>query len=275
MPPRRALSIGAVVAITLVTALGSSACGGDDAVADSAQNRGRDTAHPSTSSAPSRSSSTSTKSGSGSPISEVVADWRMDEPPGSQTLIDDGPDGLDGTIGSQVSSGVEEQGAVAQRRAAVAPDEPPVAVDRLAEVPHDKRLNPGDGPYAVTVRLRTTSPKGNVVQKGQFGVPGGYFKIDMDDGRVACLFLGSKGSSHARSRRSIVDGRWHEVRCERDGDDLVLRVDGAEVARRDKPVGSIDNTFPLTIAGKLACDQVERFCDYFSGDIDRVLIERG
>lgn len=206
---------------------------------------------------------------------DLIASWEMDEPSGASTLLDSGPQHLDGTIGSQVETGVQVQGATAHRRSVVAPDAPPVAADRLTQVPHDGRLDPGDDDYAVTVVLRTTSPQGNVVQKGQNGFPGGYFKVDMDEGRVACLFMGADGKSHVRSTEPVADGSWHEVRCTRMGDELVLDVDGAEVARRASPTGSIANTSPVTVAGKYSCDQIKVFCDYFSGDLDRVVFERG
>lgn len=206
---------------------------------------------------------------------EVVAAWELDEPPKATTLVDSGPNRLDGRIGAQVLTGVTVQGATGHRREFVEPDQPPVAADRLAEVPDDDRLDPGDRDYEITIRLRTTAPQGNVAQKGQFGADGGYFKIDMDEGRVACLFLGAAGKSHVRSVASVADGGWHQVRCLRSGDELVLWVDDVEVARRTAPTGTIANAYPLVMAGKLHCDQVAVFCDYFSGDLDRMVINRG
>lgn len=253
--------LGTVVLWSLIAVLGLTACGGG--------------ATEDVSSEPVRRDRTTTTDEPDTTVPpDLIAAWEMDEPAGARTLEDSGPNHMTGTIGSQVLTGVEEQGAIGHRRSPVEPDASPVAPERLAQVPHNELLVPGNGDYAVTVRLRTTSPQGNVVQKGQYDSQGGYFKIDMDDGRVACLFLGSGGSSHVRSRQSIADGTWHEVRCVRSDDDLVLVVDGAEVARRDAVIGSIDNTVPVTIGGKLLCDQTRLFCDYFSGDIDRVLIER-
>jgi hypothetical protein len=206
--------------------------------------------------------------------SPVVAAWEMDEEEGATTLVDSGPDGLDGRVGAEVRVGVEEQGATGHRWVVVEPDALPVAIERLTQVPHDDRLNPGDDDVAITVRLRTTSPQGNVVQKGQVDVPGGYFKIDMDEGRVACLFFGSEGSANVRSKEAIDDGAWHEVRCVRRADGMALYVDGEQAASREAVTGTVSNTYPLTIGGKLDCDQVTLFCDYFSGDVDRVLLER-
>jgi hypothetical protein len=43
--------------------------------------------------------------------------------------------------------------------------------------------------------------------------------------------------------------------------------------RNRNPTGSIANTRPITIAGKLSCDQAETTCDYFSGGTDYVKVE--
>jgi hypothetical protein len=44
-------------------------------------------------------------------------------------------------------------------------------------------------------------------------------------------------------------------------------------ATLSSPTGTIANTRPLTIAGKLNCDQVNTTCDYFAGDLDYLKIE--
>jgi hypothetical protein len=211
---------------------------------------------------------------SGAAGSAIVADWRLDEPAGARVLVDSGPSGLDGVIGASVGVGVVQQGATAHRFSTVAPDTSPLDPQRLDLVAHDDRLNPGAGDYAITVRLRTTSPQGNVVQKGQSSSSGGYMKIDMDDGRVACGVIGGSGSLHLRSARSIADGAWHEVRCVRRADEMVLSVDAVVVDRQRGVTGMVANTWPVTIAGKSSCNQASVGCDYFSGDIDRVLLER-
>lgn len=211
---------------------------------------------------------------SGAASSTTLADWHMDEAPGARTLVDQGPWGFDGRIGSSIVAGVAVQGATAHRFSTVAPDTSPLDPERLDLVAHDDRLNPGSDDYAMTVRLRTTSPQGNVVQKGQSSSAGGYMKIDMDDGRVACLFMGSVGTLHVRSPASIADGTWHEVRCVRTADQVLLSIDAVVVDRRRGATGTVANTWPVTIAGKSRCNQTSVGCDYFSGDIDRVLLER-
>lgn len=211
---------------------------------------------------------------SGASTGGVIADWRMDEAAGATVLVDSGPNGLDGRIGTSVQAGAAGGTPAAHRFSVVAPDTSPLDPERLDVVAHDDRLNPGAADVALSVRLRTTSPQGNVVQKGQSSSTGGFVKIDMDDGRIACLFKGSEGAVHVRSPFSIADGAWHDVRCVRTRDEVVLSIDGLLADRRRGPSGVVANSWPLTIAGKSRCNQGSVGCDYFSGDIDRVLFER-
>jgi hypothetical protein len=205
---------------------------------------------------------------------DVVGVWELDESGGAEVLVDSGPHALHGTIGSSVQRGVVVAGATAHAFSTVDPDRSPVDPGRLDVVAHDARLNPGPGDFAVTVRLLTTAPQGNVVQKGQASSAGGYFKVDMDDGRVACLFTGDVGTLHVRSSARIDTGRWTEVRCHRSATALSLYVDGVLAHRRTGVAGSVANTWPLTIAGKSSCNQRTVGCDYYSGAIDRVTLTR-
>ena len=124
------------------------------------------------------------------------------------------------------------------------------------------------------MRLRTTHSFGNVIQKGQSGSAGGYFKLQQPNGKISCLFRGSAGGSTASSGTTRVnDGQWHTVRCERSSASVVMTVDGVVTGRNRNPTGSIANARPITIAGKLNCDQVQTTCDYFAGDLDYVKIE--
>jgi hypothetical protein len=205
---------------------------------------------------------------------DVVGVWELDEPAGARVLLDAGPQTLHGTVGESVQRGATVAGATAHVFSTVDPDRSPVDPGRLDVVAHDERMNPGAGDFAVTVRLLTTRPQGNVVQKGQASSIGGYFKVDMDDGRVACLFRGDAGSLHVRSSARIDTGRWTEVRCHRSATALSLYVDGVLVHRRTGVAGTVANTWPLTIAGKSSCNQVTVGCDYYSGAIDRVTLTR-
>jgi len=214
-----------------------------------------------------------TSSSSAASAATVVAAWEMNESAGAHTLHDSGPDKIHGTIGSAVTTGAVVDGAVAHHRSTVDPDISPLDPERLAVVIDDDRLDPADGGHVLTVRLRTTSPFGNVVQKGQSGTVGGFFKLEINSGRVSCLHRGDLGTVSITSGR-IDDGLWHSVTCRRGVDWVELAVDDAAVGRRDGPIGTTNNRSPVTIGGKGRCDQRTVGCDYFSGDLDAVRVGR-
>jgi hypothetical protein len=208
-------------------------------------------------------------------IDRPVAVWWMNEGPGARTMVDSSGNGLNGTIGTSVQTGVAlSGGGTGYRFPYKRPNTPPPDPQHLVTVPHSSRLNPGSGAYAVELRMRTTHSFGNVIQKGQAGSKGGYWKFEQPSGKIACLFRGSAGTSTASSASVRVnDGNWHTVRCERTASSVTMWVDGVFTSRNRNATGTIANTRPLTIAGKGNCDQVEITCDYFSGDIDYVRIE--
>ena len=202
-------------------------------------------------------------------VDTPVAVWQMNETAGSQ-MVNSVADNLHGTIGNDVG-----KTGSGYNFTNVNPNQPPANPQRIVQVPHSNLLNPGTGDFAVEFRLRTTRSFGNVVQKGQAGARGGYFKFQSPSGKISCLFRGSAGSSTASSGSvRINDGQWHTVRCERTSSSVVMTVDGAVTGRNRNATGTIANTRPLTIAGKLNCDQVDITCDYFDGDIDYLKIER-
>ena len=85
----------------------------------------------------------------------------------------------------------------------VRPAPAPADPEHLAVVPHSPRLNPGSGDFAVEFRMRTTHSFGNVIQKGQSGSAGGYFKLQQPNGKISCLFRGSAGSSTASAGSTV------------------------------------------------------------------------
>jgi hypothetical protein len=208
-------------------------------------------------------------------VDQPLAVWQLDEAAGSQTMVDSSGNGLHGVIGANVQEATAlSGGGTGYRFPFLRPNTPPADPEHLAVVPHSPRLNPGSGSFAVELRLRTTHSFGNVIQKGQAGSKGGYFKFQQPSGKISCLFRGSAGSSTASSGPVRVnDGAWHTVRCERTPAMVVMTVDGVVTGRNRNPTGTIANTRPLTIAGKGNCDQVRTTCDYFSGDLDYVRIE--
>jgi hypothetical protein len=208
-------------------------------------------------------------------INQPVAIWQMNESAGTRTMVDSSNNGFNGVIGADVLAGTAlPGGGTGYRFTFVQPNQPPANPGRLVQVAHRPALNPGSGDFAVEFRMRTTHSFGNIVQKGQSGSTGGYFKFQQPNGKISCLFRGSGGSSTASSGTVRVnDGQWHVVRCERTSSSVTMTVDGTVTGRNRHPTGTIANTRPLTIAGKLNCDQVNTTCDYFAGDLDYLKIE--
>ena len=213
--------------------------------------------------------------------SKVLVDWQMNEPPGSRTMVDASVNKINGVIGSAVQTGVVVSGATGYRWSDTKPDGYPPKPERLVQV-NDARLNPGSRDYAVTVRFRTTHSYGNILQKGQSTTPGGYFKWEIPNGILMCLFrsrdqngnLVGQKSVRSPSSTPLNDGRWHTVRCEKTADRVTMTIDGAVTVRSPIGyIGPISNTYPLTIGGKINCDQVNVGCDYFAGAIDFIRIE--
>ena len=169
-------------------------------------------------------------------IDRPVAIWQMNEAAGSQVMVDSSGNGLDGVIGANVQEGTAlSGGGTGYRFPYLRPNTPPSDPEHLAVVPHSNALNPGTGDYAIEFRMRTTHSFGNVVQKGQAGSKGGYWKFEQPKGKIVCLFRGSAGSSAAGAGATVRvnDGNWHTVRCERTSSMVTMIIDG--VGHRPEP----------------------------------------
>lgn len=209
-----------------------------------------------------------------SAASVTIADWQMNEAAGAQAMPDSSGNSATGAIGSVVQTGVVVNGATGYRWSSTMPNQPPAKPERLIQVP-DQDLNPGTRDYAVTIRYRSTYKFGNIIQKGQAHVSGGYFKIEQPSGFINCFYTGHGGMATVKSTVATNDGQWHVIRCERTASQVALYIDGALMGTSVHATGMISNTTPLTIGGKLNCDNVAITCDYYSGDLDYVRIEAG
>jgi Laminin G domain len=203
---------------------------------------------------------------------ELVAAWRMNESSGARTMADSSGNGHRGSIGREVDTGVKVSGATGYRFERLSPDRPPTHPGHLVNVPDSSDLDPGTDNYAVTVRFRTTHKFGNIVQKGQATVAGGNFKLQIPSGIVQCLYRGSSGTILLSTPRKLNNGSWHTVRCARTRDGVFLEADGKLVAKRSGWTGRIANSWPVTIGGKISCDQIDVGCDYYAGDLDHIEI---
>jgi hypothetical protein len=215
----------------------------------------------------------------GAAATNTLAYWQMNESSGATTMIDSSGHAINGSIGSAVIRGATYGGATGYRWAFMSPTLPPAKPERLV-LAWDSRLNPGSGDYAVTIRYRTNQRFGNMIQKGQGGATGGYFKIENPNGILTCVFRGRSASGswlrkEVTSGTPLSDNQWHTVRCERTSSAVMLTVDGTLKGTAKGSSGYITNTRPISIAGKYNCDQIKTTCDYFTGDIDWIKIETG
>ena len=202
----------------------------------------------------------------------TLADWEMNEGSGATTMIDSSGH-VNGTIGSAVKTGVSVMGATVYRWPFASPTAPPPKPERIVQA-NSNSLNPGSGTYTVSLRYRTTQHFGNIVQKGQAGSAGGYFKVENPHGQINCVFRGVVSGKLVRkavtSPAVLSDGAFHVATCTRTANALTLTIDGSVVDTAHGSTGNISNTRPVTIGGKLNCDQVNTTCDYYTGDIDWV-----
>jgi hypothetical protein len=206
---------------------------------------------------------------------QTVALWNMNEAPGSTVLADSSGHGLNGSIGTSIAlNGTDETFPKISRGTGGTVD--PEHLDEI----FSPALNPGTDDFSVTVRLRIPSigaSLGNVMQKGQTGTPGGFWKIQLDAaaGHVICEFVSPTGSGGVTSAQIVADNQWHTVTCERSATAVTTTVDGI-TTRIAHAVGNIVNDQPLSIGGKYKCAAtLHHDCDYFIGSIDYVQIQTG
>jgi Laminin G domain len=203
----------------------------------------------------------------------TVALWNMNEAPGSTVLVDSSGNGLNGTIGTSIALNGAYQTFPTITRGSGGTVDP-----QHLDIINSPLLNPGTSDFIVTVRLLIPSVAaslGNVMQKGQTGTVGGFWKIQLDtgNGHVICEFVSPTGSGGIASSQVVADDQWHTVTCERSATTVSTTVDGVttQVART---VGAISNNIPLSIGGKSLCTATPMHdCDYFVGSIQSVQIQ--
>jgi hypothetical protein len=212
----------------------------------------------------------------------VVADWEMNEPAGATQMTDSSGHGLTGQVGARVRSGVATPSGRGYGFRGAGHDQDPALV---VVVPDRTRLDAGTRRFSVTVRFRTSTDGPNLVQKGQSGEPGGYWKVEVHKGWPTCFFRDATGGTKAigfvggEQSLRVDDNRWHTLRCERRSDQVRITLEPGtrhQATRRVLGrVGNIANSRPVVIGGKLDCSGTEVGCDYLSGRVDWVRIQRG
>ena len=202
----------------------------------------------------------------------TVAEWEMNEPAGSTTMLDSSGNNLSGAIGSAVVTGEVQSGETAYRW--LGANKAGYHPERLVTV-DSTNLNPGTDPFAITIRIYTGAGDQNILQKGQATTGGGMYKIDMKAGIVICMYRGADGQAAVRSNQTVWDHQWHTIRCERQASGVTLTIDGGTPKTTKGPTGNIANNKVLSIGGKAYCDGgVTVQCDYYIGLIGSVVMER-
>jgi hypothetical protein len=222
---------------------------------------------------------------SAAPADVVVANWQMNEVDKGMGLVDSSGNGFTGTIGNEVKVH-QSTGDGGWAYQFPGPHFAKYNPEKLALVEDQgDSLDPGPatGPYAVTIRFKTTAAKPNIVQKGQNNVRGGFMKLVLKNGWPRCHFEDGNQNISATgfvntSVPKVNDGRWHTLRCERSDDGTRVTLDAGtpnEATRvNHRTVGTIDNSRPFMIGGKLDCNRDGVTCDFFAGYLDWVKIEK-
>ncbi|GAA2700112.1 hypothetical protein GCM10010429_02500 [Micromonospora olivasterospora] len=206
----------------------------------------------------------------------TVAFWSMDEPTGATALVDSSGNGRRGTVGAEVTTGALYDGATAHRFVYHNPADQEYVPGHVDLVPASDDFNPGAGDFSISIRYRTTRSFGNIMQKGQGGTAGGYWKFEAPAGKPRCMFRGGDGSTRTGyTGTSLADGQWHTVTCNRTATYVEMWVDGVRTSRLTGPTGTIANNWQFAIGGKSFCDGVDVTCDYFAGDIDWIRLVKG
>ena len=211
------------------------------------------------------------------PVSLTVI-YQMNEGSGATRMVDSGGNGLNGSIDQDgLDTGVVFDMATGYQWPFRSPTALPPSPERVVQVPDDSLLDAGapDQTFTVEIRYRTNYSFGNIIQKGQSATAGGQWKIQAPGGFPSCLFKSSAGTTQQAAVQSTIDlsdNRWHTLRCTRDANYVRMWVDGLYINRKlATNVGTVNNTVPLTIAGKLSCGMDPTIeCDYFTGHIDYV-----
>jgi hypothetical protein len=208
----------------------------------------------------------------------LTVDFEMDEPAGATVMTDSaGSDNGNIVSSSEITTGVVFDNATGYQWTRRPPNQPPPVPAHVIQVPDDSALEPGSSytTFTVEIRFRTKENFGNITQKGQSTSRGGQWKIQNPQGMPSCLFKDGNGNRMAtRVKVPINDNQWHVLTCVLTHTRVTALVDGVEVNHHNGFVGTVDNTIPMTVGGKINCNQDTITCDYFSGMIDYIHITK-
>ena len=208
----------------------------------------------------------------------VVANWQMNEPAGSRTMIDSSGDGNNGVISPDATAqGLTHNGEYYDWNL-MCPSCAPPTPGRVIQVADNPNLEIPDPtvPWTLEFRFRTNKGYGNLMQKGQGTTAGGQIKIENPTGLTRCVWKGANGSYVSiRGTKLLNDREWHVVQCVHTETRVSQYVDGVLAVTKAFRTGPINNAKPFVVGGKRDCNNVTVTCDYYTGSIDYIKITRG
>jgi chitodextrinase len=203
----------------------------------------------------------------------TVADWEMDEPAGSTTMIDSSPNGNNGTL-TNVKAGVPGFAGTGYSFKPKA----------WVTVPDAPSLDPGYRNVSVTLHIMTTSLPSSgdfdLLRKGKS--PGDVeYKVELlKSGQILCALHGLVGGTTFNgigvqsTGAGLADGHWHTIVCARTGYGTVsLTVDGTQytaVLSGGASLGAISPSEHLYIGANPDAGN-----DYYRGSADDVTVQVG
>ena len=194
----------------------------------------------------------------------TLADWEMNDPKSSTTMVDSGPNHFNGTL-----------------KGGVVPDGSTFTFDGssgVVTVPKMDTVTIGPAPVTVEARVRFDSVPSTAV--GDYDLvratPGGTYRLEIvarknrTIAQALCFFNGSLAKATVVAGPNLADDTWHTLKCAKNDTSVTLTVDGNKVGSKTVKIGSISITrTPLSIGAKPAGG------DWFKGSMDYARIDLG
>jgi len=196
--------------------------------------------------------------------SSAVGSWHLDETSGT-TAFDSSGNGNNGAISGPVTLGVPGHLNTAYS----------FVPKGTVIVPNASDLVPGTATITISYWLKaTTLPCCNRIDydmftKGDGSSKGGQIKIEVqENGQASCMFRGALGKKQLKAGPNVVDGRWHQVTCARDGTQIIETVDG-------KSFSVTKATGAITVTDTIRLGSHKGGGDWYKGILDEVTYSIG
>ncbi|HEX2424241.1 MAG TPA: hypothetical protein VHN56_13970, partial [Actinomycetota bacterium] len=197
--------------------------------------------------------------------SSAVGLWHLDELSGT-TAFDSSGHGHNGAITGPVTLGVPGELNTAYsfvpKSTVIVPDAPDLEPG-TADVTNSYWLN------STTLPPCCSGVDYDMFTKGDHSSKGGQIKIEVqENGQASCMFRGALGGKQLQAGPNVVDGRWHQVICQRIGTQIIETVDGS-IFSTTKATGAITVTDPIRLGSH------KNGGDWYNGVLDEVTYSIG